>query len=121
MFWPNRPLFGYTPHLKYSVYNILSVIIKHNNSNKQTTRILREIIFSFFMLEGWVGRLSAHPPQKPEKPIKVGRILYIYRKNSTKKNKENKTKQRKTMYSKQLYTITILTLNKSIQAVQLIY
>ena len=32
-----------------------------------------------------------------------------------------KTKQRKTMYSEQLYTITILTLNKSIQAVQLIY
>ena len=28
---------------------------------------------------------------------------------------------RKTMYSKQLYTITILALNKSIQAVQLIY
>ena len=52
---------------------------------------------------------------------KVGRILFIYRKNSTKKDKENKTKQRKTMYSKQLYTITILTLNKSIQAVQLIY
>ena len=37
-----------------------------------------------------------------------------------KKDKENKTKQIKTMYSKQLYTITILTLNKSIQAVQLI-
>ena len=53
--------------------------------------------------------------------LKVGRILFIYRKNSTKKDKENKTKQRKTMYSKQLYTITILTLNKSIQAVQLIY
>ena len=33
---------------------------------------------------------------------KVGRILFIYRKNSTKKDKENKTKQRKTMYSEQL-------------------
>ena len=54
-------------------------------------------------------------------PFKVRRILFIYRKNSTKKDKENKTKQRKTMYSKQLYTIAILTLNKSIQAVQLIY
>ena len=53
--------------------------------------------------------------------IEVGRILFIYRKNSTKKDKENKTKQRKTMYSEQLYTITILALNKSIQAVQLIY
>ena len=51
----------------------------------------------------------------------VGRILFIYRKKSTKKDKENKTKQRKTMYSEQLYTITILALNKSIQAVQLIY
>ena len=30
---------------------------------------------------------------------KVGRILFIYRKKSTKKDKENKTKQRKTMYS----------------------
>ena len=56
-----------------------------------------------------------------ENDYKVGRILFIYRKNSTKKDKENKTKQRKTMYSKQLYTITILTLNKLIQAVQLIY
>ena len=53
--------------------------------------------------------------------FEVGRILFIYRKNSTKKDKENKTKQRKTMYSEQLYTITILALNKSIQAVQLIY
>ena len=35
----------------------------------------------------------------------------------TRKTKQN----RKTMYNKQLYTITILTLNKSIQAVQLIY
>ena len=58
----------------------------------------------------------------PEKILRhVGRILFIYRKNSTKKDKENKTKQRKTMYSEQLYTITILALNKSIQAVQLIY
>ena len=52
---------------------------------------------------------------------KVGRILFTYRENSSKKDKENKTKQRKTMYSEQLYTITILALNKSIQAVQLIY
>ena len=59
--------------------------------------------------------------QRSTTRFKVGRILFIYRKNSTKKDKENKTKQKKTMYSKQLYTITILTLNKSIQAVQLIY
>ena len=74
-----------------------------------------------------VGAFKAPPPPpdriglRPNLFVKVGRILFIYRKNSTKKDKENKTKQRKTMYSKQLYTITILTLNKSIQAVQLIY
>ena len=53
--------------------------------------------------------------------FEVGRILIIYKKKSTKKDKENKTKHRKTMYSEQLYTVTILALNKSIQAVQLIY
>ena len=66
-------------------------------------------------------RLKWLTSTKVRKRVEVGRILFIYRKNSTKKDKENKTKQRKTMYSEQLYTITILTLNKSIQAVQLIY
>ena len=67
------------------------------------------------------GFKPPEPPLKHALEVEVERILFIYRKNSTKKDKENKTKQRKTMYSEQLYTITILALNKSIQAVQLIY
>ena len=49
----------------------------------------------------------------------VGRFYSYTEKIQQKRTR--KTKQKKTMYSKQLYTITILTLNKSIQAVQLIY
>ena len=48
-------------------------------------------------------------------------VFYSYTEKNqqkrTRKTKQNKTKQRKIIYSEQLYRITILALNKSIQAV----
>ena len=58
-------------------------------------------------------------------PYMIGKIVFMYKKINKKDKEEKKQKQtkkrRKTMYSKQLYTVAILTPNKSIQAVRLIY
>ena len=73
----------------FEMYCISSILLHLDHIIRKITYVALVLVLSDYWHYRWV--------------VKVGRILFIYRKNSTKKDKENKTKQRKTMYSDRNY------------------